>query len=292
MRQIDRMASAIAKRVRDQESRRRVGGELARLGDVLRDGHLGGWSDVPLTIVASTGRVGSKTLTALWDLVPEVRAEHEPLPRLVHVSGRAWQEPDDGRWSDVFHAARDDLIADAHRRGLRYAETNNRLTSLAPAVLSSYRSSNAVMLWRSPDAFVTSAVRRGYYAGHHWDFARYRPRPDDPAADEWDRWSSGLRSAWLWAATNAFILDLVTAEPDRWTVVSSEDLFSGDERALRQAFGAVGASLPPRRSIDRVLTSRINAQRDGLVDVPRHRAEESERYAALVDPILTRLTAR
>ena len=291
---VERVAGGIAKRARDHAARGRVGGDLPSLGDTLRDGHEAAWSHVPVTFVASTGRVGSKTLTALWGLADHVQAEHEPLPRLVQVSGKAWQTPDDERWRDVVRAARDDLIADAYRRGRRYAETNNRLTSLAPAILASYRGANGVMLWREPEAFVLSALRRGYYAGHHWDFARYRPRPDDPAAAQWASWSNGLRAAWLWAATNSFVLDCVEVAEERWTVIASERLFAGDPDALDQAFAAVGAigdRRPPPRSVDRVLSKRINAQRDGTADQALHGPGEAGQFAELIQPVLDRLRA-
>lgn len=287
-----RLGNAVADRSRDAADRRRIDeDEIPPLGDELRDGYHNGWRDVPCTFVASTGRAGSKTLTALWRLAPDVQAEHEPLPRLVHASGRAWHDPFDDRWIDVIHGARDDLIGDAHRRGLLYAETNNRLTSLAPAFLHAFGSSRGVLLWRRPETFVVSGLRRGYYEGHHWDFARYTPRADDPFAERWDTWPTGLKVTWLWAATNTFILDLVEAQPRRWTVLASSQLFAGEPRTLAQAFAAVDADVPADAKIKRVLSSKINAQQDGDAhDVP-FEGDHAAEYREVVEPVLERLQA-
>lgn len=285
----ERVGNAVAKRARAAQDRARTGGATPRLGDVLRDGYANGWADVPATFVASTGRVGSKTLTALWDLDPVIASHHEPLPRLIKVSGAAWQRPEDPAWVEVVHGARDDLVADAHRRGQVYAESNNRLTALAPALAEAFTGARFVLLWRDPEPFVVSALRRGYYVGHHWDFARYRPRPDDPAAEAFERWSPGLRAAWLWAATNRFALDRAVALPERWAVVASDDLFAGRDRALHAVFAAAGRPVPDRRAVDAVLSSKINAQHTGeATDVP-FEGPDAATYHELIDPVLAAL---
>lgn len=149
-----------------------------------------GWQGCPCAFVLSTGRAGSKTLTALFALSSRILAEHEPMPRLVRASFEAYLEgpsiATSDHWRDLVWAARDDLVCEANRKGRIYVETNNRITYLAPVVARCFPESRFVHLHRHPYEVVRSGMRRGYYEGHDWDFARVRPRAAEPLAARWE----------------------------------------------------------------------------------------------------------
>ncbi len=239
----------------------------------LAEAYARGWSDCPCVFVLSTGRVGSKTLTALLALSSRVVSEHEPWPRLVRASYEAYLEgPSIGtseKWRAVVYAARDDLVCEANRRGRIYVETNNRLTYLAPALAACFPASRFVHLHRHPYEVVRSAMRRGYYESHNWDFARVRPRPDEPLAAQWEALPRLEKCAWYWARANGEARAFLAGLPEtRRLDLRADDLFAGDEATLRGLFALAGVDFPPAALVEDVLGQRINAAVRGSYPVP------------------------
>ena len=268
--------------------RMRTGAEPIRIGDQLRDSYASGWVNAPCTFVCSTGRVGTLTLTRLLALAPEAHSAHEPVPRLIHASYEAFVDRcADPRWRTVVLGARDDLLCDAHRRGRTYVETSNRLTFLAPALAEVFPDSRFVHLHRHPYEFVRSAVRRGHYDGHHWDFARPRPRPGDAELAEWDSFTAAERCGWLWAVVNRESAAFVRSLPaERALSVRADELFAGDAAVLTELFRLVGVSAPPDKAVRRVLGEQHNAQQVGdfaLDDATRRAVDK------LVGPVAEQL---
>lgn len=239
----------------------------------LEQAYARGWVDCPCVFVLSTGRVGTKTLTALFALSPHVVATHEPEPRLVKASFEAYMEggalEDSDKWRAVVLAARDDAICEANRRGKIYIETNNRLTYLARVLAVTFPASRFIHLHRHPYEVVRSAMRRGYYQGHNWDFARIRPRPHEALAAQWDRLSPLEKSAWYWERVNAEARDFLNTLPtSRKLTLRADALFAGEEAVLKHLFAFVGLDLPPQERIEEVLGQKINAQRQGDFPTP------------------------
>ncbi|MGH7963241.1 MAG: sulfotransferase, partial [Candidatus Binatia bacterium] len=234
----------------------------------LGQAYVSEWVDCPCVFVLSTGRVGTKTLTALLALSPQVVATHEPRPRLVKASFDAYMEGGDlghsEKWRTVVLAARDDAVWEASRRGKIYVETNNRLTYVALALAVIFPASRFIHLHRHPYEFVRSAMRRGYYQGQSWDFARVRPRSWEPLAEQWAALSPLEKSAWGWARINAEAGDFLGTLPEaRRLDVRAEGLFAGDEDTLRKLFAFVGGDFPGKGRIKAVLGRNIHAQRRG-----------------------------
>lgn len=261
----------------------------------LGQAYAGGWRDCPCVFVLSTGRVGTETLTALLALSPEIVATHEPRPRLVKASFDAYMEGGDiGRsekWRMVVLAARDDAVYEANRRGKVYVETNNRLTYLAPALAVTFPASRFIYLHRHPYEVVRSAMRREYYRGHSWDFARIRPRPQEPLAEQWETLSPLEKSAWYWARVNAEARDfLLTLPESRRLEVRADALFAGDEVVLSKLFAFVGVDCPSQGRITEVLGQKIHAQRRGTFPPPSEWSEAErdmvrERVAAVAQSL-------
>lgn len=234
----------------------------------LQHAYATGWRDYPCVFVLSTGRGGTETLTALAALSPTIEATHEPAPRLIKASFDAYMSGGNiagqSRWRELVLAARDDFVRAAVRQGKVYLETSNRLTYLAPALAEAFPASRFLHLYRDPFAFVRSAMRRRYYDGHNWDFARVRPRPDDPLADRWSTLPKVECCAWLWHRTNADIRQWLQTLPEsRRLSVRAEELFAGNAQVLHRLFELCDSRVPPAERIREVLTAKLNAQQSG-----------------------------
>ncbi|HZR81717.1 MAG TPA: sulfotransferase [Candidatus Binatia bacterium] len=245
----------------------------------LSEAYARGWEGCPCAFVLSTGRAGSKTLTALFALSSRIVSEHEPDPRLVKASFDAYLEgpaiADSEKWRAVVYAARDDLVCEANRRGRIYVETNNRLTYLAPVLARCFPASRFIHLHRHPYEVVRSGMRRGYYESHNWDFARVRPRPGEPMAAAWDALPRLEKVAWYWARVNGESHAFVRSLPEgRGFDLNADALFAGDERTLRALFQFVGVEFPPVELVEEVLGQKINAAVRGSYPVPAEWTDE------------------
>jgi hypothetical protein len=212
--------------------------------------------------VLSTGRTGTMCVTAMLGASPSVDAQHEPEPRLIAASYLAWAGAEDAAfWEDAVTVARDRLVFAAHKRGKLYFEASNRMTFLAPALAAVYPRAKFLLVVRRPEAFIRSAVQRGYYLGHPWDHARPRPR-DEPA---WSGWSAERRAAWLWETTNRFGLEFrASTGTDRVDVLHAEDLFAQDaDRAVR-LFEFLGIEPLPRDRLTEIMRRPLNAQKGSM----------------------------
>jgi len=246
--------------------------------------------------VLSTGRTATATLTGLLGTAPGIDAHHEPEPRLVAASYLAWVgEGDDAFWRDAVRLARDRAVFAAHKRGKVYFESSHRLSLLAGALAAVYPRSRFLLVARRPEDFIVSGVRRGFYSGHPWDYARPRPQPGDPAAEAWSGWSSERRCAWLWRATYEHCLAFGEALPaERFHVLRCEDLFARDYAVLDGVFRFVGTEPPPRRRLESELARKRNRQ-NGLFPwgrEPTWSADERAEILGELDPLLARLGYR
>lgn len=234
----------------------------------LEHAYATGWRDYPCVFVLSTGRGGTETLTALAALSPTIAPTHEPWPRLIKASFDAYMAGGnvaaDAHWQELALAARDDFVRGAAREGRTYLETNNRMAYLAPALATVFPASRFIHVYRNPFAFVRSAMRRRYYDGHNWDFARVRPRSEDPLASRWETLPKLECCAWLWYRTNADVRDwMATLPPARRLSMRAEDLFVGEPGVLRDFFAICDSRMPPAGRIRDVLGAKLNAQQAG-----------------------------
>lgn len=243
----------------------------------------GGWRQARCVFVPNTGRAGSMQLAEVLALSPEVIAQHEPSPMLLNLGAVAYQTGCAGlEWSTLIHGIRDDFVAFANHAGCLYAETNNRLTFLAPAIASAYPGSRFIHLHRHPLDFIKSGLGRRWYSGSGVDYSLITPRPDDPIAPRWSDMSQIEKIAWLWARTNGETGDFMASlAPERGFVLPAEDLFRADSRTISALFEFLGIPAPASAAVNRTLSKRMNA---GKVTNRDRRFGASEQ--ALVAPIV------
>lgn len=108
--------------------------------------------------------------------------------------------------SQIFTAARDEVLYKAYLHKKLYLETNNRITFLAPAINYWMPGARFVHIIRHPGYFVRSGILRGWYTGNHpHDHGRITPVDGTPEYIKWDSWDAVQKISWLWKETNSFI---------------------------------------------------------------------------------------
>jgi hypothetical protein len=231
--------------------------------------HAAHWRDVSCVFTLSTGRSGTAALAMLLDRSPFVEARHEPQPRLLRLSREAFRNEatapngEEG-WDLVLEAARSDLVWHAYQRGQVYVETSNRLTYLAPMLGRYFTDSKFIFLHRHPLEVIRSGLRRAWYRGHPWDWARIQPREDDPIFEHWEGLRSEEKIAWYWVAVNREALRVLAGlSPDRWMNLPSSRLFAADPATLDALFDFLNIPSIRPRVARKVLSTHHNASRPG-----------------------------
>jgi hypothetical protein len=188
----------------------------------------------------------------------------------------------------VFLAGRESLLLQSHRHGIRFIETNNRISFFAPAIRALIPGAKFVHLHRHPGEFVRSGIRRRWYVERSdHDLGRIRPLGADPARPAWDGFTPLEKCSWLWSATNQFIEWSMTGlEPGRdWLQLSFGDEPAASARQVLE-FLALEPGAEPAASL---WTKRVNPQREGSFPVYSEwsRADQT-RLTALVGDMASR----
>ena len=220
--------------------------------------------------VLSTGRCGTRTMSALADLISDVDSHHEPEPKLIEASFLYFMQLCPGAteifWQQLLAANRDELIRQAARSGRIYCETNNRMALLCELLVEYYPKAKFIHLVRHPSDFVRSGMRRNYYNNHPWDFVRIYPHPDDSMYAGWKESSQLEKCSWLWAKTNSHIdRVLSTISEERKLFVRSEDIFNNVESSVRNVLSFTNdRHIPDAKKIENVLGMKLNQQTHGI----------------------------
>ena len=112
------------------------------------------WEGYDCVFVLSTGRTGTQTLAELLNLSPRLDAHHEPAPRLVKASFRAFLKAGQDDWIEKWRfnvlSARDDFVLQSNNDGKIYVETANRLSHFAPAIRGVFPESKFIFYIETP----------------------------------------------------------------------------------------------------------------------------------------------
>jgi len=233
----------------------------------------------PCVFVLSTGRAGTQTLAALFGLATNVFAYHEPGPQLYGLSKLSYEYSDDIHIREVlreaFLVARKEEMDYSLYCGKGYIETSPQVTFLAPVILEAISDVRFIHLVRDPRDVVRSGMRRKWYNGHPADRTRVAPPPDSEAGRQWEVYNPFQKNLWLWAETNRWIIEFSSSlSADRMLLVHSEDLFAAREDTMRNQFTFIGAPVPSKRKILRVLGKKLNVQKTGRFPEPPSWSEE------------------
>ena len=227
----------------------------------------------PCVFVLSTGRVGTQTLAALFDLSINVITYHEPQPKLYGLSKLAYSHQNSSVVQEIlqeaFWTTRNPLLCHSLDQRKGYIETSPQVTFLALVICQVVPKAKFVHMVRDPRLVVRSGMRRKWYDGHQMDGTRITPMPDAKYHPQWQQLVPFQKNLWLWNETNRWILDFLTIVPShKQLLIHAEDVFSGSSDVLERLFAFISSPLPPRRKIDRILGKRLNAQRKGNFPKP------------------------
>lgn len=243
---------------------RRGDGAKPRTYEGCRDLPFQVMRELPCCFVLSTGRCGTKLLTHLLLLAPQLDVYHIPTPELEFLSRLAFAEGlrELDAYSKAVMAARYNLWESSFLRRHGYVETSNRITFFAPHLYRILPHSKFVQVVRHPADFARSAMRREYYNGNPSDIGRIEPAPGSDVP--WNTMERLEKVGWLWNATNEFIEQFkATCTPDRFLFVKAEDLFR-DVATVRQVHRFIGArEVPSDSRIQHGLRRKVNEGQSG-----------------------------
>ena len=230
----------LIKKYRDEQQRfwrrlrhqRMIHGQQRNLDNLYREVH----EQAQPVFVLSTGRVGTKLLTRLLENSVQLMPVHEPVPELAYHSSLAFREPTGSEaLKTAIDLARYEYIRDTYLVNKRYVETNNRISFFSYYLAELYPQARFIHLVRHPEDFIKSGVARHWYQGQSvYDEGRIR----DEA--QFKVWRPEKRVAWLWAATNNFILNFSERHPQRSFQLKSEELFAGNLDKLNALWQFLG----------------------------------------------------
>ncbi len=119
------------------------------------------------------------------------------------------------------------------------------LKFFAPVIAQQMPRARFIHIHRHPGGVIRSAMRRGWYDGHAYDYTRPVPAPTDPARGSWRKWTAFQRNCWMWTATNQRFCEFGDSlGPRRYCRLSFESLFGGTTEAIDHLFNFIGVEPP------------------------------------------------
>lgn len=225
-------------------------------------------SDHPCIFVLSTGRAGTKTLSALLNSSPEYTVYHEPKPKLYRL-GKAYYEQkkssvEEQLFQEAFSLARSLLFESSLKIGCGYIETSPQVTFLAKIVHDLMPSSKFIHLVRDPREVVRSGMRRNWFNNPEYDQNRITPIRDSVCQIDWENSTEFEKNVWLWAETNAWIMNFISnIKSERVIRIFSNDLFNAKDDAINNLFDFIKREKPSSKHIDNVIMKKLNSQQKG-----------------------------
>lgn len=217
----------------------------------------------------STGRTGTKLFTRLIQQDRNFMPFHAPQPELIAQSKILYEkyqltycyEDVNTIASQLFMAAREELLYLTYLHGKQYVETNNRITFLAPAILKAIPHARFVYLHRHPGEFIRSGVRRQWYSGNRpHDIGRLSPLQGSQEYEQWVNWGALERIAWLWNTTNLFVENFLDKlAPHQFFRFNFNELHLKNVKGLMQFMGCQVSEA----AIEGALKNPVNQQKEG-----------------------------
>jgi hypothetical protein len=213
--------------------------------------------------ILSTGRSGSKFLSALTDQSSNVTAYHEPFPALQYFSDFAFHHQKDREsLTNMINAARMELILEVFIKKQIYVESNQCLMFFAPVIADLFKKSKFVHLIRYPGDFVRSAVRKGWHKNDSiWESGRVR------MADKhrWDSLDHIEKLSWVWNTTNQYLEKFKKSHsPSRIFTLKIEDAISNESSVfnLLKFIGCEPISVKKIKELQNFKVNELRISRD------------------------------
>lgn len=210
--------------------------------------------------VLSTGRCGTMLLTRILSQLSEVGVYHEPYPEFVWHNKYAYENYSLNADSIamMFDAARYETIRSDFLNNKTYIETNNRITFFAHQIIGLYPNAKFIHLIREPVSFVKSGFSRSWYSGDTiYDEGRIK---DTFRLEKWNNYETIEKVAWLWGATNDFILDFKSQTKAPVFEISSKQLFNNPEK-VQSLLAFLGFDPMNADTLEKLTKNPVNSSR-------------------------------
>lgn len=182
---------------------------------------------IPPAFVLSTGRCRTHWLTKALTRHPNMMILHHPdvtfleEGKLIYENRTLDNHNCQKFIMTLIGTARDHYWLDCGKRGLRFVETNNRITFATPYIKKLIPHSRFIHLTRHPVDFIRSGRNRNWYEGHSHDLGRITMLDKE----QWDKLNLNQKIGWLWMETNHFIFKHTSDLPaNRIFQIRSEEI--------------------------------------------------------------------
>ena len=207
--------------------------------------------------ILSTGRSGTKFLSALFNASKAINAFHEPIPALEYFPNKIYQ----GNiklhsLKNIVDATRMEIILDTFIRNNIYVESNHCLTFFCRAISEVFTNAKFIHIIRHPGNFIVSAARKGWYVNDTiWETGRIKMKN----TEQWGGLSQLEKLGWYWHQSNDFIEKFKMGIDDHSRIATYriEDLFSNAEMASK-ILEFIGATDVKRAKIQKIQRKKIN----------------------------------
>lgn len=238
--------------------------------------------------VLSTGRCGTEWITFLLSKSPNTKVLHAPVPNLS-VQGKfifslLKNDPDSQKHEiakQIIFSGREQHFRYAYKTGKRYIETNNHITFFAPALSKIFPTARFIHLYRHPGQFVTSGMRRGWFAENKAANAKIiAPSKLDQT---WTSYSRVEKIGWVWNETNLFIETFKKSiAPERTFTFNFNKLTLENLQQLRQF---LNLSISDETLLRAIQTKRNVQKKGGFPAYEKWNISDQEALKAICMPL-------
>ena len=221
-------------------------------------------SNLKCFLVTGTGRCGTKLFSKLLSLGRDSICEHEKIFR--HESMVRFHRENDFSWYlDDIHLRFIPTVELYNRQGKIYGVSSGHMYFSIPylyRILSDH--ARFILLVRSPEEFVRSALARGFFdSSHPHPCVQILPSREDTILGRWDVASPFEKNLWYWALVNQFVISQFQVMPERiYRIVRIEDV---NEELVNELCDFLELKDVKEEHIRTVLAQRVNAS-PGLGD--------------------------
>jgi hypothetical protein len=162
-----------------------------------------------------TGRCGSVLLTTILNCFEKVHCEHERSVDTLEMK-RAYRKQNNKLLLKSTNKILVPTVRKYNDQGVIYGEINPHLYFLFPELYRRFENTcRFILLVRSPDTFIRSALARGYFSPNHPNGLEHLIPPENTEIGmRWKNISPFEKCAWYWALVNGFVYRFFKTIPD------------------------------------------------------------------------------